>query len=190
MGTICGPNHANIFMEIFEKTYIYPYINLFSKFFCRFIDDIFFLWNGTVIQLQEFIKKLNLSYCKPTDRINLLRYTSAHRKSLTKSIPYGQTLRLKKICSETSELSFIKESFINRGFNEKFLETELQQLLEIERDALLAPKSKAKDQKQIPFIITYNKTLPNVKQMINKHRHLLQINSNLRTTFEQETIIA
>ena len=32
---------------------------LFSNFYCPFIDDIFFLWNGTVIQLQEFMKKLN-----------------------------------------------------------------------------------------------------------------------------------
>ena len=59
MGTICAPNNANIFMEKFKKTYIYPYTNLFSNFYCRFIDDIFFLWNGTVIQLQEFIKQLN-----------------------------------------------------------------------------------------------------------------------------------
>ena len=32
---------------------------IFSYFYCRFIDNIFFLWNGTRIQLQEFINKLN-----------------------------------------------------------------------------------------------------------------------------------
>ena len=142
MRTICAPNYANIFMRKFEKTYIYPYINQFSNFYCRFIDDIFFIWNGTVIQLQEFIKKLNnrhpiikfdfkfsktsiefldttvyknkeqnklltTVYCKPTDRRNFLHYTSAHPRSLIKSIPYSQALRLKKICAETSELSKI-----------------------------------------------------------------------------------
>ena len=84
----------------------------------------------------------------------------------------------------------LKESFINRGFKEKFLDAEFQRLSEIERDALLTPKSKKKDQKRIPFITTYNKTLPNVKQIINKHWYLLQINSNLRTAFEQERLIA
>ena len=73
MGTTCAPSYVNIFMGKFEKTYIYPYINSFSTFYCRLIDDIFFLWNGTVIQLQEFIKKLNnhhptikfdFKYCK------------------------------------------------------------------------------------------------------------------------------
>ena len=83
----------------------------------------------------------------------------------------------------------LKKSFIYRGFNEKFLDTEFQRLSEIGRDALLAPKSKEKDQKGIHFVITYSKTLPNVKQIINKHWYLLKINSNLRTAFEQEPII-
>ena len=112
---------------------------------------------------------------------------------MIKSIPYSQALCLKKICAETSELSknlqVLKESFINWGFKEKFLDTEFQRLSEIERDALLTPKSKEKDKKN-PFITTYIKTLPNVKQIINKHWHLLQINSNLRTAFEQEPLKA
>ena len=49
---------------------------------------------------------------------------------------------------------------------------------------------KEKGQKRIPFVIKYNKTLPNVKQIINKHWHLLQINSNLRNAFKQESLIA
>ena len=165
MGTIYAPNYANIFMGKFEKTYIYPYINLISNCYCRFINDIFFIWNGTVIQLQEFIKKLNnrhpkikfdfkfsktstefldttvyknkeqnklltTVYCKPTDRRNVLHYNFAHPRSMIKSIPYSQVLRLKKISAETSELSknlqVLKESFINRGFKKKFLDREFQ----------------------------------------------------------------
>ena len=109
-------------------------------------------------------------------------------------LPYNQALRLKKIFTETSELSknlkVLKESFLNRGFNEKILDTEFQRLPKIERNGSLAPKLKEKDQNRIPFVLTYTKTLPNVKQIINKHWHLLQINSNLRTAFEQEPIIA
>ena len=113
---------------------------------------------------------------------------------MIKSIRYSQALRLKNICAEISELlknlQVLKESFINRGFKEKFLDTEFQRLSEIETDALLTAKSKEKDQKRIPFITTYNKTLPHLKQIIDKHCHLLQINSNLRTAFEQDSLIA
>ena len=58
MGTICFPNYAETFMGNFEKTYIYPSIHSFSNFYCQFID-ILFLLNETVVQLQEFIMKLN-----------------------------------------------------------------------------------------------------------------------------------
>ena len=73
-------------------------------------------------------------------------------------------------------LQVLSESFINQGFNKKFIDTEFQRLSEIESNALLTPKPKEKDKKRLPFVITHNKALPNVKQIINKHWHLLQIN--------------
>ena len=94
---------------------------------------------------------------------------------------------------ETLELSknlqVLKESFINRDFNEKLLDTEFQRLPKIERNALLTPRWKEKDQNIIYFLITCNKILSNVKQIINKHWHLLKINSNLRTAFEHSIYI-
>ena len=50
--------------------------------------------------------------------------------------------------------------------------------------------SKEKYQKRTPFVITCNKKLPNIKQIINKDWDLLQINPNLKTTLEQEYTIA
>lgn len=63
----------------------------------------------------------------------------------------------------------LKQSLINRGMKETFLDTWFQRLSKIERNALLAPKSKEKNQNGIPFVMTYNKTIPNVKQIIHKH---------------------
>ena len=59
MGTICAPGYANIFIGKFDKLHIYPYLRNFSTFYCRFIDDIFFLWNGTEFELIKFIDNLN-----------------------------------------------------------------------------------------------------------------------------------
>ena len=74
-------------------------------------------------------------------------------------------------------------------FSKNILDTRFQRVSEIESNALLAPKSEENNQNGIPFVLTYNKTLPNVKQIINKHWHLLQISSNLKTAVEQEPII-
>ena len=107
MGTICFPNYAETFMGNFEKTYIYPNIHSFSNFYCQFIN-ILFLLNETVVQLQEFIMKLNnyqhttkfdfndsktsikvlkkkSVYCKATDWMNFLHYTSVQPRSLIMS---------------------------------------------------------------------------------------------------------
>ena len=65
----------------------------------------------------------------------------------------------------------LKESFINRDFKANFLDTEFQRLSEIERNTLLPPKSKEKYQNRIRFVLTCINTLPNVKQIINKHWH-------------------
>ena len=58
---------------------------------------------------------------------------------------YSQALHPKKLCIKTSELSknlqVLRESFMNRGFNEKFLDTKFHRLSEIERNRLLAPRS-------------------------------------------------
>ena len=44
MVTICTPNYHNIFIEKFERNFIYPYHQTFSNFYGQFIDDIFLLW--------------------------------------------------------------------------------------------------------------------------------------------------
>ena len=71
---------------------------------------------------------------------------NVHPRSQKKSIPYSQALPLKKACTKTTEpsknLQVLKESFINLGVNEKFLDAEFQRLSTIKRNALLVPKSK------------------------------------------------
>ena len=54
MGTKCLPNYANIFMDIFEGRHKYPLIETMSKFYLRFIDDIFLIWTGEAFRYLIF----------------------------------------------------------------------------------------------------------------------------------------
>ena len=54
MGTKCAPNYANIFMDIFEGRHKYPLIDTMSKFYLRFIDDIFLIWTGEAFRYLIF----------------------------------------------------------------------------------------------------------------------------------------
>ena len=42
MGTKCARSYADIFMVKIDERYIYPVIEAMSKFYLRFIHDIFF----------------------------------------------------------------------------------------------------------------------------------------------------
>ena len=59
MGAICIPSYVNIFMDHFERKFIYPFIKAFSLMYLRFIDDIFFIWTGSKIDLEKFLNELN-----------------------------------------------------------------------------------------------------------------------------------
>lgn len=64
MGASCAPSVANIYMGEFERRHIYNEVAPFYENInrcCRFIDDIFFIWEGEETTLQEFIMWLNLS---------------------------------------------------------------------------------------------------------------------------------
>ena len=67
MGTICAPNYENIFMGKFERNFKYQSLQTFSNFYCRFIDDIDLLWNGSETQLLDFITRLYSRH--PTKKI-------------------------------------------------------------------------------------------------------------------------
>lgn len=66
MGSNIGPAYANLYMDQFERDFVYSsesYINNVLIWY-RFIDDVFFIWQGTEKALLEF--KDTLDHCLPT----------------------------------------------------------------------------------------------------------------------------
>ena len=58
MGTKLAPNYANLFMANFEESFVFNY-PIQPTMYRRFIDDIFFIWQGTPEELDEFTSHLN-----------------------------------------------------------------------------------------------------------------------------------
>ena len=53
VGTICAPSYTNIFMDHFERKFIYPFIKTFSLIYVRCIDHIFLIWTGSETDLKK-----------------------------------------------------------------------------------------------------------------------------------------
>ena len=142
MATICAPMYANTFMGKFEKLHIY-YLRNFSAFYCWFIDNIFFLWNGRESELITFIHNLNQKHTKIKFKFTYSRTSTTFldtkvyknenetlsttiRKPSARNQKHSQALRIKRVCSETTELikhlKDLKDAFIKRDYQSKILD--------------------------------------------------------------------
>ena len=59
---MCAPSYANIFMNHFERKFMYSFIKTFSCSYLRFIDDKFFTWTGSKTDLENFLNGFNTKH--------------------------------------------------------------------------------------------------------------------------------
>ena len=132
-------------------------------------------------------------YRKPTDQQSYLHAHSDHPKSLKRSIPYSQALRIKTICSTLTEYkkhcAILKHNFIERGYEENILKDEIDEVDNIHRKELIRKKEK-NIKYRIPCLMTYNRKLSMMCKIINKHWNILQINAKLQETFQNNLFVA
>ena len=132
-------------------------------------------------------------YTKPTDRQAFLHKNSAHPNHLKNSIPYGQALRLRRICSDKVDFeegcNKLRTKLIERGYKEHEINLQIERVAKEKRDDLLHYKDKTPMTK-IPFAVTYNSQLPNIKEAIDKHWDILKINPRLGQVFNEKPMIA
>ncbi|XP_071155741.1 uncharacterized protein [Mytilus edulis] len=85
-------------------------------------------------------------YCKPTDKHQYLSPLSCHPKHCTKSIPYSQAIRIKRICSTNDiakkRLQELRGHLKHRGYKRKDIDKGFSRANNISRDELLQYKEK------------------------------------------------
>ena len=170
--------------EINQKHQSIKFDFKFSKESIEFLDTLVYIDSKNRLQ--------TTLYKKPTDCQNYLHAKSAHPFSLKKSIPYSQALRIKRICSTFEEYrkhsqDLIKR-FVEKGYNESTVRKQIERVDHLDRSLLLKHcKPKLKD--SIPFSVTYNSVLPNIKEIINKHWHILNIDSSFKEIFNSSQLM-
>ena len=171
----------------------------------RFIDYNFFIWTDSGENLNKFLKDLNEFhpnlkftyekskekiifldlvikltdgkivtdfYCKPTD----LHYDSCHAEHIKRSIIFSQTLQLKKICSQKSDLdSHVKERknwFSKRGYPVKVISEQVNRALRSEENVKEKDGQHMKEN-GVPLMFTYNPNFKNLSFLIRKNLQFL-----------------
>ena len=81
-------------------------------------------------------------FCKPTDTHQSLQKKSCHLWHTKKAIPYGQALRLRRICSEDRQfqerVGELAGWLKDRGYEESLVNEQIDRVRRLDRTTLLA----------------------------------------------------
>ena len=133
-------------------------------------------------------------YTKPTDSHNYINYKSCHQKSCKNGIPYGQFLRIRRICSNDDD--FIAKSktmayhFHLADYPDNLIQSSFERAFLQERDQLLEPKpDKVGSQDERLFLITtHHPTFRCVNEILTKNMELLGKSSSTRPILETDLV--
>lgn len=124
-------------------------------------------------------------YRKPTDRHQYLHFKSSHVKHCKLGIPYSQSLRFRRICSDPDDFAsncqqlkndLTRQQYPLSAINDAFKKSEKQ-----DRRHLIT-NTKAKSLNTTPnLILTYSASPPNVNSILRKHHNILLQSDRLRS---------
>ena len=155
-----------------------------SKSRITFLDTCTTLSEGTLI---------TDVYSKPTDTHQYLSPQSCHPKHCTKSIPFSQALRIKRICSTAGKtkqrLGQLKNRLKKRGYKQQVINGSFKKADQFNRNELLQYREKRKNNR-VPFVITYHPSLRNLPGIIREHWKSVERNSDLSKMFPEPPVMA
>jgi hypothetical protein len=104
-------------------------------------------------------------YSKPTDAHQYFNFKSCHPPHVKSGIPYGQALRLKRICHSDkvfeSRLQELKGFLVKRCYNSEFVESQFKRVRILDRSSLFKRESEQirRENNKSTFIIDYHQAL-------------------------------
>ena len=116
-------------------------------------------------------------YVKPTDRTRYLHESSDHPRHVKQGIAKGQFRRLRRICSEDEDYwkysKQVEQKLISRGYGKTQVRQQMKESFKMGRKEAMERVEKRED-RRVNFVLTHSGFLPNVNQIIKKHRHYLE----------------
>ena len=77
-----------------------------------------------------------------------------------------------------------------RGYESELIDENIKKTNAITREELLREKEQEVSNQKLPFITTFNKTLPNIREKIDSNWKTLDINQNVSKAFQAKPLVA
>ena len=118
-------------------------------------------------------------FCKPANKHHYLLHSSS----------------LHRICSTETSFNLgstgLKNYLTKRGYKEPFVRDQIRKAKQIPRNEALKERlHETKGTERIPFVVTYNPTLPNIQKILCKKRPILNASERLQKIFKETPVVA
>lgn len=225
MGARFSPSLANIFMAMWEESFLFSETNPFAphiRWYGRFIDDLLLVWGGKDHLVPLFVDYLNSNdfnlkftyhhhrttisfldvlltgddnlgvvvspYRKDTATNSVLMATSCHPLHVTKNLPIGELIRVKRNSSTPEIYDKAKKDTCQRLRYRKYPAWSVNRACNIveniDRQNLLKEKNKSTGSADVippvTFTTTFSPVYKQVTGIIKKYLPILNNNSNLQ----------
>ena len=135
-------------------------------------------------------------YTKPSDTHAYLNPASCHPKHICMNIPKSVAHRIRRICSEDNEYFKHKEiqikHFEDRGYNSNFVRKIFDEYDNVDRLSLIKQNPENEEPsdtgRKFPLVMDFNPNLPNASILINKYKHLLDLDPTLSNVINKDNI--
>ena len=159
------------------------FTNTISQDSVEFLDVLISKSESLCIETDIFVKR--------TNNHQYLHYTSCHPKTCKDGIPFSQAKRYRRIISRDNtfenSLMDLRNYFMDRDYPPSVLNSAFQLASSLSQNDALIPSSSEKNSDVIPFVVTYNPSLPNIGHVINKYWDLLKLSKseNVQCVYKQ-----
>ena len=123
-------------------------------------------------------------YSKPTDTHQYLESSSCHPRHVKQAIPYGQALRLKRICNSESKfdqrVGELKKHLRDGGFKERQIVSQFERAKSNDRRALLFHRKEKYLKSKLPLVLNFHPALSGVGEVVNSLWPVLQASDGMR----------
>ena len=131
---------------------------------------------------------------KPTDTGQLLHSSSFHPQHTKKAIPYGQALRIHRICSDPSDrdshLQTLEKSLINSGYNREIVRRQFDRAISLQRSELLVHSHIPPESERVPFVTQYFPGAEKLQRELTRLDHLISNDTYLSDIFPTPPFVA
>ena len=135
-------------------------------------------------------------YYKETDSHQFLHHDSCHPYHTKKGIPYGQALRIRRICSKNSDFERrsddLKDWLISRGHDSKLVSSQINRARHLDRNDLLKEiNSRVNNSQKLYLVVTYHPALSKrIYNILRENHNILASNEQHKRIFSEVPLVS